>query len=91
VFAVTTVDSGRRLQGVANLGTRPTLGGEQVRLEVHILDFNGDLYGKHLQVQFCHKIRDEKKFAGLDALTAAIREDIETAKHYFATTAAKGS
>ena len=69
--------------GVANLGVRPTLGGEQVRLEVHLLDFDGDLYGRHLRVMFRHKLRDEKKFDGLDALIAAINHDIESARHYF--------
>jgi len=91
VFAVEVRDTGQLLQGVANLGTRPTLGGEQVRLEVHLLNYSGDLYGRHLHVEFRHKIRDEKKFDGLEALTAAIQDDIATAKQFFATTAAKGS
>jgi len=91
VFAVEVRGLGDVQQGVANLGTRPTLGGEQVRLEVHLLDFKGDLYGKHLRVMFRHKIRDEKKFDGLDALTKAIHQDIETAKHFFAKPKAKGN
>mgnify|MGYP001951949717 CR=1 FL=1 len=69
--------------GVANLGTRPTLNGEQVRLEIHLLDFEGDLYGKHLRVWFRHKLRDEKKFDRIDNLIVAINQDIESARHYF--------
>ncbi|MAR89509.1 MAG: bifunctional riboflavin kinase/FMN adenylyltransferase [Pseudomonadales bacterium] len=84
VFAVEVQGLGPLQQGVANLGTRPTLGGEQVRLEVHLLGFDGDIYGEHLRVLFRHKIRDEKKFDGLDALTAAIHQDIATAQAYFA-------
>ncbi|RLU00867.1 bifunctional riboflavin kinase/FAD synthetase [Ketobacter sp.] len=91
VFAVEVRGLDQVQQGVANLGTRPTLGGEQVRLEVHLLDFQGDLYGQHLRVMFRHKIRDEKKFDGLEALTDAIRQDIETAKQFFAKPKAKGS
>ncbi|MBA57209.1 MAG: bifunctional riboflavin kinase/FMN adenylyltransferase [Pseudomonadales bacterium] len=91
VFAVEVRGLDKIEQGVANLGTRPTLGGEQVRLEVHLLNFQGDLYGKHLRVMFRHKIRDEKKFDGLEALTDAIRQDIETAKQFFAKPKAKGS
>ncbi len=84
VFAVEVAGIDAHLRaGVANLGTRPTLGGEQVRLEVHLLDFEGDLYGKHIRVMFRHKIRDEKKFDGMATLTAAIHKDIATAQHYF--------
>ena len=91
VFAVEVRGLGQVQQGVANLGTRPTLGGEHVGLEVHLLNFQGDLYGKHLRVMFRHKIRDEKKFDGLDALTAAIQQDIETAKQFFAKQKSKGN
>ena len=76
-------EKGKAQQGVANLGTRPTVGGDQVRLEVHLLNFNQDIYGKYIQVMFRHKIRDEQKFDGLDALKAAIQNDIETAKTFF--------
>lgn len=84
VFAVEVqgLDGGVR-QGVANLGTSPTVNGQRVRLEVHLFNFNGDIYGHHVQVVFRHKIRDEQKFSGLDALKAAIQQDIETARHYF--------
>lgn len=72
------------LNAVANLGVRPTISGvPKLSLEVHILDFNQDLYGKHVHVQFLHKIRDEMKFSGLDALKAQIAQDIVIARNFF--------
>ncbi len=72
------------LNSVANLGVRPTIAGvPKLLLEVHILDFNGDLYGRHVHVEFLHKIREEMKFDGLDALKAQIAQDIIVARHYF--------
>jgi len=72
------------LNAVANLGVKPTVAGvPKLSLEVHVLDFNGDLYGKHVHVEFLHKIRDEMKFNGLDALKAQIASDVEVAKDFF--------
>jgi riboflavin kinase/FMN adenylyltransferase len=72
------------LNSVANLGVRPTIAGvPKLLLEVHVLDFNGDLYGKHMHVEFLHKIRDEMKFESLDALKAQIALDIEVARDFF--------
>ena len=72
------------LNAVANLGIRPTLAGvAQLKLEVHVLDFSADLYGKHVHVDFLHKIRDEQKFDGLDALKAQIALDVEAAREFF--------
>jgi len=74
------------LPSVANLGVRPTIAGvPKLSLEVHVLDFSGDLYGQHVQVEFLHKIRDEMKFDGLDALTAQIANDVAVATVFFAT------
>jgi len=74
------------LNAVANLGVRPTIAGvPKLSLEVHVLDFNGDLYGKHVHVEFLHKIRDEMKFDGLDALKAQIAVDVELARIFFGT------
>jgi riboflavin kinase/FMN adenylyltransferase len=69
--------------GVASLGVRPTVkrDGSAV-LEVHVFDFVGDLYRRHLRVDFLHKIRDEEKFADLDALRAQIQRDCEAARAY---------
>lgn len=72
------------LNAVANLGVRPTIAGiPKLLLEVHILDFNDDLYGRHVHVAFLHKIRDEMKFDGLDALKAQIAADITVARNFF--------
>ena len=76
------------LPAVANLGTRPTLNaGLQTRLEVHLLDFSGDLYGRLLEIEFLSKIRDEQKFLNLDALTQQINDDVRDARQHFNLTA----
>jgi riboflavin kinase/FMN adenylyltransferase len=74
----------RALPGVASLGVRPTvkLNAAPV-LEVHLLEGGGNLYGKHLRVDFLHKFRDEQKFADLDALTYQIAADVAAARAYF--------
>jgi riboflavin kinase/FMN adenylyltransferase len=72
------------LPSVANLGVRPTIAGvPKLSLEVHILDFDGDLYDRHVHVEFLHKIRDEIKFDGLDALKAQIAKDVLVARAFF--------
>ncbi|MCB1646612.1 MAG: bifunctional riboflavin kinase/FAD synthetase [Pseudomonadales bacterium] len=84
-FAVEIVRQGKVLKGVANVGVRPTLNETTPRplLEVHIFDFSGSLYGERVEVIFRHKIRDEKKFSGLDELKAAIRSDMNIARTFF--------
>ena len=70
--------------GVANIGFRPSVDqGIQPLLEIHLLDFQQDIYGKHLSVRFLHKIRDEQKFPDLDALKHQIFQDIHSARQYF--------
>jgi riboflavin kinase/FMN adenylyltransferase len=72
------------LRGVASVGRRPTVKeNAPPLLEVHLLDWNGDLYGRHLRVKFLHKLRDEEKYDGLDALRSAIAADVEQARDYF--------
>lgn len=66
--------------GAANLGTRPTVDGSRQVLEVHLLDFDGDLYGERLRVHFVERLREERRFAGLDELSAQIRSDIAAAR-----------
>lgn len=65
---------------VVNVGTRPTLGGDDRRIEAHVLDFDGDLYGGRATLLFVARIREERKFANLDELSRQIASDIETAK-----------
>ncbi|MGZ8251354.1 MAG: bifunctional riboflavin kinase/FAD synthetase [Methylophilaceae bacterium] len=72
-------------EGVANLGVRPTVAGTpRLSLEVHLLDFDGDLYGRHVHVSFLQKLRDEMKFPDFDALKQQIALDAATARQYFA-------
>jgi len=66
--------------GAANLGWRPTVGGTDLRLEAHLFDFSGDLYGQHLRVAFIERLRPEQRFGGLDALKAQIAEDCRQAR-----------
>lgn len=74
------------LPAVANLGVRPTIAGvPKLMLEVHVLDFSGDLYDQHVHVEFFQKLRDEQKFASLEALKAQIALDVEAAKIFFKT------
>lgn len=74
----------RSYPGVANLGYRPTLGGDtRPLLEVHLFDFAGDLYGAHLDVRFLAKLRDEMTFANFEALTSQIRNDLAQARSFF--------
>lgn len=81
VYAVTLHNAlGRELEGVANVGTRPTVNGAQSRVEVHVLDFDEDLYGQAFQIRFQHRIRPEQRFDGLDALKAQIALDVEAAR-----------
>jgi riboflavin kinase/FMN adenylyltransferase len=84
VYAVTVAGLERDYTGVANIGIRPTVQGKEPLLEVHLFDFDGDLYGKRLTVVFRKKIRDEQTFSGLDALKAQIEQDMTTAKAWFA-------
>ena len=86
VFAVlvTEEESGRQFTGVANCGVKPTVSGEpEPSLEVHLFNFSGNLYHRHLTVEFLHKIRDEQKFAGLEPLKQAIAADKAAALQYF--------
>ncbi len=85
VFAVKVTHAGVDLHGVANLGFKPTVeSGTIASLEVHILDFKGDLYDEQLQVHFLRKLRDEQKFAGLPQLQEQIQRDIAQARTVFA-------
>ena len=77
--------SGQSLNGVANLGTRPTLGDDSKRiLEVHILNFSGDLYGQKIKVEFLEFLRPEIPFPNVDILKNQIARDVEKARTWFA-------
>jgi riboflavin kinase/FMN adenylyltransferase len=84
VFAVEVRGLGEQpLPGVANLGIRPTVGGTRPLLEVHLFDFDRDIYGAHISVRFVHKLRDEQRFPNFDALKAQIAADAAAARAFF--------
>ena len=85
VFAVRVTGlAATPLPAVANLGWRPTVGGTYPLLEVHVLDFSGQVYGCQVQVEFVQQLRDERRFDGLEALRAQIDLDVRAARAVFA-------
>jgi riboflavin kinase / FMN adenylyltransferase len=75
------------IYGIANIGFRPTINDKKRLLEVHLFDFNQDIYGKIIKVEFIYKLRNEKKFANFTLLQQQIQQDLVTAQKYFATCA----
>ena len=87
VFTVSTEVDGQVRLGVANIGMRPTVESDgKPHLEVHLPDYQGDLYGRLLCVTFHKKLRDEQRFASLEALKAAIDADIAATREYWRAT-----
>ncbi|KPK37515.1 MAG: FMN adenylyltransferase [Gammaproteobacteria bacterium SG8_47] len=85
VFAVEMFGlSGQPIPGVANIGNRPTVGGTKTLLEVHLFDFDRDIYGCHVQVSFVHKLRSEMRFGSFDELRQQIQLDVQRAREFFA-------
>ena len=86
VFAVTVAGISEQLvPGVANVGVRPTVGGDQrVLLEAHLFDFDQDLYGKQVEIIFQQRIREERKFASFQQLTEQIGKDAQQARQLLA-------
>jgi riboflavin kinase/FMN adenylyltransferase len=83
VFAAKVKGAGNgSLDGVVNIGTRPTVGGKDSRLEVHLLDFSNDLYGCHLHVDLLHKLREEARFRSLEILKQHIQRDVDMARDF---------
>ena len=83
VYACLVDYNGKTYKAMANIGHRPTIGDrseDNPIIEVHLFDFDGDLYGKQLRVRFIDRIRDEEKFSGLDELKAQLAQDREKAK-----------
>lgn len=75
-------DNQSPLPGVANIGSRPTVQGKGVQLEVHLIDVNMDLYGRRIDVVLRKKLRNEQRFASLDALKQQIADDVATARDF---------
>ena len=86
VYATKVIlENGDILPAVTNVGTRPTVDdGDQLTIEGFILDFNGDLYGQKIQMEFYKYLREEKKFPSFDALKAEIAHNVEQTREYFA-------
>ena len=86
VYAVTmTGIDGRTIEGVANVGRRPTVDGHHLQLEVHLFEFDKEIYGCQVCVQFKHKLRNEQRFESFEALKQQIIKDSEQAKIFFAS------
>ena len=84
VFAVTVRELGQPdRQGVCNVGHRPSVDGFRPRVEVNVFDVQRDYYGKHLELVFHTRLREEKKFDGLESLKVAIAQDVKNARSYF--------
>lgn len=80
VYAVRCEIEGSAFLGVSNVGTRPTFGGGDETIEVHLLDTDTDLYDRTVRVQFIDRLRSEKRFRSVDELVSQIRQDIEDAR-----------
>ncbi|ANE44233.1 riboflavin biosynthesis protein RibF [Deinococcus puniceus] len=80
VFAVVAIGDHGRWHGMANVGFRPTVNGTTRRFEVHLFDYEGDLYGQELHIKFFAHLRGEQKFSGLDALKAQLQQDAANAR-----------
>lgn len=83
VYAVNVILEGtdKRMEGMMNIGNRPTFGGSETSLEVNIFDFSDDIYGHAVSIEFVSRLRDEHKFNSVDELTAHLKKDRETAKN----------
>lgn len=84
VYATATLINNQWRKSITNVGIRPTFEGDNApSIESYIFDFDGDLYGDVLRVRFLHRIRDERKFSGIDELKSQIAKDTERARLYF--------
>jgi riboflavin kinase / FMN adenylyltransferase len=84
VYATATLIEGKWRRSITNVGIRPTFDDDQnPSIESYIFDFDGDLYGDVLRVRFLHRIRDERKFGGIEELRAQIEKDTRRALNYF--------
>lgn len=80
IYAVRVRHRAQNLLGVANIGTCPTFDNSELSLEVHLLDFTGELYGENLEVEFVARLREERRFPSIEALAAQIHADITAAR-----------
>lgn len=83
VYVVKSVIDGVEVKGMMNIGTNPTVGGQDLSVEVNYLDFSGDLYEKEIKVAILHRLRDEEKFASVDILKSELEKDRIATFAYF--------
>ena len=88
VYVASSFIDGKTVQGMMNIGTRPTINGTGRTIEVHYHDFNADLYGREIKVSIHHRLRDEVKFESVDALKQQLEKDRVLSLDYFKTTGA---
>jgi len=83
VYITRTIYKGMTYQSITNIGNNPTFNdGQELHVETNLFDFDLDIYGEKIDIEFLHKIRDEKKFATVNELIAQIKADVEVAKNY---------
>ena len=92
VYATATLIAGQWRRSITNIGVRPTFGVDtEPSIETYIFDFDGELYGDVLRVRFLHRIRDERKFSGVDELKKQIEKDTRRALNYFSRAGVKST
>lgn len=84
VYIVKTILNNMNVFGIMNIGFRPTVGGKHQTIEVHLLDYNADLYGVNIQVHLFYRLRNEQKFSSVDKLIAQIKQDEKMARELIA-------
>lgn len=82
VYVARMIRTGGCLYGMLNIGHRPTVEGKEQRVEIHLLDFHGDLYGEKVRIEILHFLRKEQKFAGLDALRLQLDNDLQETRKF---------
>ena len=86
VYVVTLTVKGSTYHGMMNIGVRPTVDLSQQRvMEVHLFDFNSDIYGSVVTISLCHRLRGEQTFSGIEALTEQLKKDEVDSRRYFAS------
>jgi len=80
VYVIKTTFNTKNVFGIMNIGNRPTINGQNQTIEVHLLDFNTDIYGKYIQIQLAYRLRDEQKFDSIPLLFDQIKEDEKQAR-----------
>jgi riboflavin kinase / FMN adenylyltransferase len=90
VYATEVILGGKRFPSATNIGVRPTFDGTRLAIESHLIGFSEQLTSGQMEVRFCTRLRDEQKFASVDALREQVLRDIERAREYFRNTSARG-